>query len=465
MPDVAVSPKVAAMIGRRLRPMAARVLGWGLAAVLGCAMVPGSASATGLPAVAVPATPAGTQLGWLLGAVPSAPLSTTVIDAHFDHLFLAAIAAPKLNAVLAGLSTSSTPSLVAVVSDDPFTRSIEAVVDFGGTTVSIRLATDTSGLIDGLQLTPYPTRTSWAQVDRRLASLAPQVGLLVARVARDGCVPLHEVAASTPRPTASMFKLFVLGALARQIASGRVRWDQELTVEPSLRSIGSVSGSLQYSPTGTRVTVEEAATKMISISDNTAADMLIRLVGRSAVESEVRRWSDHAALDTPFLTTRELFLLHYVDFPTLADRYELLSPAGRPAFLASTVDRLPLARVVGSSQPRDITTLEWFASPDDLCRAFAGLQDLSSHTGLAPINTVLSVNHGGDLGLPTSAWRSIWFKGGSEPGVLTLGYLARSTRGQSYVVVAMVENPSAALPGSDTLRLLSIVNAAFGLAR
>jgi len=63
-----------------------------------------------------------------------------------------------------------------------------------------------------------------------------------------------------------MFKLFVLGALAHQIAAERVS------------------------------------------SDNTAADMLIHLVGRSAVQAQDRQWSDHAALNVPFLTTRELFL-------------------------------------------------------------------------------------------------------------------------------------------------------------
>jgi beta-lactamase class A len=35
-----------------------------------------------------------------------------------------------------------------------------------------------------------------------------------------------------------MFKLFVLGALAHQIAAGRVSWNQELTVTDALKSLG-----------------------------------------------------------------------------------------------------------------------------------------------------------------------------------------------------------------------------------
>ena len=80
------------------------------------------------------------------------------------------------------------------------------------------------------------------------------------------------------------------------------------------------------------------------------------------------------------------------------------------------------------------------------------------------MGTVLSVNHGG-LGLKATRWRSVWFKGGSEPGVLTLGYRAVTTGGQSFVVVAMLEDPTGTFPESTTLTMLSIANAAFELAR
>ena len=75
---------------------------------------------------------------------------------------------------------------------------------------------------------------------------------------------------------------------------------------------------------------------MISISDNTAADMLINLVGRSAVQAQDRQWSDHAALNVPFLTTREAFILKLSQWPALANRYIAANQAGRQALLAST---------------------------------------------------------------------------------------------------------------------------------
>ena len=95
--------------------------------------------------------------------------------------------------------------------------------------------------------------------------------------------------------------------------------------------------------------------------------------------------------------------------------------------LSSSVDPLPLSEVQGSTQPRDIDKIEWFGSPDDICRAFVGLQQLSHQPKLSPIASIFSVNKGG-LGLDPSEWPTVWFKGGSEPGVLTLGYMATNVR-------------------------------------
>jgi Beta-lactamase enzyme family/ORF 12 gene product N-terminal len=411
-----------------------------------------------------PDTQVGAQLTWLFAAVRSAPLTRQTVDAHFDSSFLKQVDADKINSVLAQLQSPAKASLVGLLSQSP--TSLKALATFGGTQLVVSIAVDRAGLIDTLLLTPYlpPSPTSWSQLDRQLAALAPHTGFLAARVSSDGtCAPVHAVASTTPHPLGSMFKLFVLGALTRQIAAGTVKWNRTLTVSDAHRSAGSEAGSLQGAPDGTAVSVQQTATKMISISDNTAADMLIDLVGRSAVESQVRQWTDHAAIDDdPFLTTRELFVLHYVDFPALANHYLGLKPDQRATFLAASVDPVPLDQIRGSTEPRDIDSIEWFATPGDLCRAFAGLQQRSTQPGLAPIGTVLSVNNGG-IGLDRAHWPVVWFKGGSEPGVLTLGYLAKNDKDQTYVVVAMAENPTTALPPSATEALLSLVRGAFSL--
>ena len=435
---------------------------------------PGRATTAASPAPvfisrAAPDAPVGRQLTWFLRAMADIPLSPQVIRAHFDSGFVAQISPAQLNSVLENLPAVGA-SLTGLLWQNPARDPdvLLALASFGGQQLTVKIAVDGAGLIAGLLLTPYqPAPASWAQVDRQLAALAPDAGLLAARVSPGGvCTPVHEVAAAAARPLASMFKLFVLGALAHQVAGGRVSWDQDLKVTAALKSGGS--GSLQDDPDGTRLPVQQTAAMMISISDNTAADMLIHLVGRSAVQAQDRQWSAHAALNVPFLTTREAFLLKYLH-PALAQRYLSLAPGQRAAFLASSVDSLPFSQAqmqadASGSLPADIDTIEWFASPDDICRAFAGLQQLAAQPGLAPLGPILSPGFGG-IGLDPAQWPTVWYKGGSEPGVLTLGYLATDSKGQTFVVVAMLGDPAATLSPSAVTGLQAIIQGAFELAR
>ena len=150
----------------------------------------------------------------------------------------------------------------------------------------VRLTVDSRGLISGLLIGPAatgPVPGTWAGVDAALRSAAPQVRLLVADVSNGSCRPVHSIDPATAAPVGSVFKLYVLVALGDAVAAGKVRWNQPLTVTAQLKSVPS--GQLQNEPDGTRISVQDTAAYMISISDNTAADMLIGLLGRPAVEA------------------------------------------------------------------------------------------------------------------------------------------------------------------------------------
>ena len=242
---------------------------------------------------------------------------------------------------------------------------------------------------------------------------------------------------------ASEFKLFVLGALADQVATGQVRWNQQLTVETSSKAPGirRDPDRSRFSLDGTKVSVQRDGDQEISISDNTAADMLINLVGRSAVESQVQHWSSTSELDSPFLTTPGDVPLALRRLPALANAYLNRTPSAREAFL-ELVGGSPLtpAQVRESTEPRAIDNIEWFGSPDDICRAFVGLQQLSRQPKLSPNRVTSSRGTGAASGSTLFGWPTVWFKGGSEPGVLTLGYLATNSKGQAFVVSAMLSN-------------------------
>ncbi len=428
----------------------------------------GSPAARAAAAVSLPATPAGRQAGWFVVAVTHWPIPTAAIKAHFDRAVLAVATPAELNASLDGVTavqvdsiTTSTPDVLVFV----------ATVN-GKTKLSVSIAVDSHGLIAGLHLLPAgssapappPVPSTWAGVDSLVRSVAPQVRLLVASVSGGTCVPVHAIDATTPAPLGAAFKLYVLAALADAVASGKVSWAQKLTVTSQVKSLPS--GILQDDPDGTRLSVQQVASDMISISDNTAEDMVADLVGRAAIE-EAARTSGMAdpALDVPFLTTRELFVLKLDDWPQLAERYLALGPAGRLALLAGTIDHDPLSIADASAwtAPRDIGSLEWFASPTDMCHVYAALAALARQPALAPVASILELNQG-DMSLG-SQWRPVWFKGGSEPGVLTLNYLATTKSGHTYVVSMLTEDPSAPISGTPaTLALLSAVKGAFELA-
>jgi beta-lactamase class A len=433
-----------------------------------------SASATAADGASLPGTPVGAQARWLFGAVAHQPVPAAAITAHFDKAFLSKVTPAELDADLAGIKTIRLDAITLSTSE----TLVMTITVNGSGQQQVSMAVDAAGLINGLLLQPAvtppaipPAPTTWAAVDRQVSSVAPQVRMLVAKVSGNTCQPVQAIDAGTPAPLGSAFKLYVLDALARAVASGKVSWDQQLTITDQSKSLPS--GELQTEPDGTRVSVRQAADDMISNSDNTAANLLIALVGRSAVEAAAAATGmADPGLDVPFLTTRELFTLKLIDWPQLANRYLAQTAAGRQAMLTSTIDRVPYSELTAAdaaawTEPRDIDSVEWFASPTDICRLYASLAALAGSTpDLAPVASALEINNG-DMNLGTSQWRSVWFKGGSEPGVLTLNYLATTRSGQTYLVSVLAENSKSAAALAQTpatLTLLSAIKGAFELA-
>ena len=231
-------------------------------------------------------------------------------------------------------------------------------------------------------------------------------------------------------PIASTFKLYVLGALADAVAAGTVAWDEPVPIRDELDSPGR--GVTQDEPAGSTVTVQELAQRMISVSDNTATDHLVDLLGRDAIEAALAGYGHHdPAVTVPLLTTREMSVLK-TDADLLA-RYEAADEAGRRSLLAGEVADAPTPSMEDQwPEPRAVTTVEWFASPLDLCRVLVGLDDASREPGLEPLTEILSTNPG--FVYDPARYSTLLFKGGSEPGVLVGAWLGRRVDGTRVVV-------------------------------
>ncbi|ANF57368.1 hypothetical protein A5892_07740 [Halotalea alkalilenta] len=288
------------------------------------------------------------------------------------------------------------------------TRRSGALLHFERGRVPARIALDAEGRISQLWF-------GVAELDDDIDTLAGLIQALpgdtALLVVADG-EPLVSHNAQAPLAVGSAAKLSVLRALALAIEEQRLAWDQVVTLDPGWRSLPS--GQLQEWPAGTPVTVATLAHLMIAISDNTATDALIHLVGRDAVEAISPR-------NVPFLTTRELFSLKADDAAGLRERWREGDIDARREILASLRDA-PLP-AVDSLSPDVTHEIEWFISAEELCElldATHGSPSLSINPGLAD----------------PAQWQQVAYKGGSEPGVLNLSTRLVAADGRSHCVIA-----------------------------
>ena len=230
---------------------------------------------------------------------------------------------------------------------------------------------------------------------------------------------------------------------------GMRRWEDVVRID-DVRSLPS--GQMQDWPKNAPVTLQTLATMMISISDNTATDQLIHLLGRETLAEEVRD-SGHSAPDRmlPLLTTREMFALKadagrgsaYAAAPEAQQHVALEA-------LAQEITADPSAITAPAfTSPTLIDGVEWFASAEDLrkvLRQIAQLKDPTARNILAVSPSIPAARR--------KDWAYAGYKGGSEPGVLNLTWLLQKPDG-AWWVLAMSWNDPAKLVDSAPLEILA----------
>jgi Beta-lactamase enzyme family len=419
-------------------------------------------------AVVIPDTIAGRRLGDVLDVARAGSLTDERFAGLFSASFRSKVSTTQLVAIFRSALGASV-RVERVLMSVP--TSISVVVNGVGGQVKIDLATDAARQIFGLLLRPYsdapPPKEpkSWSEIDVRIGKVAPTTAMVAATIDNTGkCKVRHGLRETAPGPLGSMFKLYVLAAVADAVERRKLTWDTNVKVRDDWKSLPS--GTMQNEAAGTSHTVAEVANAMISISDNTATDHLLRTVGRGTVEAAMTATGiRNASRNVPFLTTRDLFVLKGVNYPSLASKYRTLDLAAKRALLDGEVAAKPLTDFTMWSPPRDIESLEWFASPMDVCGAFAYLRAKATGPSGKAVNHALSINDGG-LSLDAKTWPSVWFKGGSEPGVLTLGFYAERATGERMVVVTMVSDTTRAFDEQPAaVELESLTRGAFALMK
>lgn len=355
-------------------------------------------------AVVSPAVAGDAEVAALKAVLAPGPVDTSL----FDAAFLKAVPAEKIQAGIMPLKALIGPVL--------------SVASRGGPSYTIETATheiaaditlDTAGKIGGLVFhNPIAKHASLDDLLGQFGTFAPQSAWVIEK---NGAV-LRSSNPQMPLAVGSAFKLGILKALKDDIDTGRRKWDDVVRLAASHKSLPT--GMLQGWPDGSPLTLHTLAALMVSISDNTATDTLLDVVGRDRVE---------AALGiAPVLTTRELFILKAN--PELLAKYKNGNLAARRAAIVEA-DEMPLPPV-GKVMTVHTPGVEWELSPGKLCSLMTEVGGLD----VAQINPGIA---------DPAQWSSIAYKGGSETGVLSLTTLAGARNGDRYCVSAVWNADSA----------------------
>jgi hypothetical protein len=289
-----------------------------------------------------------------------------------------------------------------------------------------------------------------------LRELPGQVSFAVARLGDGAPVLTTSIEPDRALAIGSTFKLFILAELSRQVQAGQRHWSDVVNVDRSSIGGGTIAGF----PRGAPVTLHTLASLMISISDNSATDILLHVAGRENVERMMAAMGVRdPARNRPLLSTLELGMLKAAPAIGLA-LWQQADEATRRQLLANDyaatdASRIDISLFVGN--PVRIDTVEWFASAADLVRAMDWLRLHADDSARA----ILGISPG----LPQqarAALRYAGFKGGSEPGVANLTYLIQTRAGAWYAVSVGWNNTAAPV---DNNRLAGLAARAIQLLR
>jgi len=363
-------------------------------------------------------------------------------EAVFTDAFLAEVPAAQFKAISQQF-ISQFGAALAVESVDPPTGTQAALairMERAIARGSIAIDPGSDNRIAGLLFQSFdPVGDSKAKIEADLAALPGSVSAWFGPL--DGGASVISIAPDKPMALGSTFKLYVLAAIAEEVAAGKRAWSDVVTLDAK----SFPSGQMQDWPQGAPVTLHTLASMMISISDNTATDQLIKVLGRDTVLALLRR-TGHASpgLNDPFMTTREMFLLKGGD-PARLEAYRSGDAKTRKGFLAGLEqDPASLDQVqrvfLGGPTAIDV---EWLASAEDLVKLLTTLR----RTGSAEAFEIMAINPSASPAI-REKWAYVGYKGGSEPGVLNFTWLLTDKAGRDHALVLSWNNADAALDQS-----------------
>jgi hypothetical protein len=291
-------------------------------------------------------------------------------------------------------------------------------IEFEKSKIPVKMSLSESGLIETFWFgVPIFFNDSKTDILKELEDYQSQVSICI----RKDYTTLLDLNKENPMAIGSSFKLWTLSAIQEKVKNNEISWNDSITIRNEYKSLPS--GILQNSPDGYKLTIRKAANLMISISDNTATDHLIRLIGRSNIEKSVPQTM------IPYYLTKELFILKIGKDSSFVNNYINSSRDTKYSILRSIdTNNVNSLDIKLFDFPRFIE-IEYYASTEELCKKIESLY----------LEEALSLNPG--LAKKTE-WHYIAYKGGSEPGVLNMTYLLQKEKDSPLISIsASLNNP------------------------
>ena len=383
-------------------------------------------------------------------------------DATFTEAFRAQVPKAKFDEVSAGLAAQLGPvtGVESIVPASPTMATIAVGYRDGVASMRISVTAAPPHQVDGLLATAISRHEAMvgAVVDS-FRQLPGTSGFALARLGTGAPAPIASLRPDTPLGIGSAFKLVILAELVRATNAGERRWSDIVTLDGSPLP----GGIYAEAPKGTQLTLQEVATKMISVSDNSATDIMLRHLGRTKVEAMLARVGvAHPEGMRPFMSTLDMFKLKGIGKGALAARYLSANEAGRRKMLDGEIAAELLSAIdpnlFKDGKPVLADKLEWFASAADMVRVMDWLRRNTEANPTA--RAILSANSGIRPDV-AARWRYVGYKGGSEPGVMNMTLLLQARDGAWYALAGSWTDPAAPV---DMNRFAGLINRAAELA-
>jgi len=349
-------------------------------------------------------------------------------ESLFAPAFLAQVPADKVKGISNGLSgLFGRPLRVAVTPSDANRAKLVVTYEHGTVDMMLQIEPDPPNQVIGLLITGSAFNQGLPQLIDTLHKLPGKTGFAFAKLGEGAPQMLANLEPDRAVALGSAFKLVILAELVREMQAGERQWTDMVT----LGGGPLPGGTYTQMPAGTKISLLELAQKMISISDNSATDILLTTLGRAKVEAMMTEvgWHD-AARNRPFLTTLESFKIKGI--ARFRQAWPTLDEKGRRTLLKQ-VDAAPLSEIEPTlykdGKPVLIEQVEWFASPADMIRTMDWLYKHSGSGAGAQARAILSINPGVPPSAGNAQWSFIGYKGGSEPGVITMTFLLQGKDG------------------------------------